>query len=341
MNKGVALASGQYVCMMNSDDWCTPNAAEIVAKRYAETHADVISGLVTFHDSGKFKSEGRNSFLFPNNVLVYPGYFHQGLYASNNAFEKSGYFDVDYYPVSDYNWTSLCVTKGLKFDMWDEILAFYTQGEGTATAESNRRAQESYLKLTQETFPFLSSRQANIYHHTLFVCGAARRIWERELTPCLRAVKDCLKNDALFRICTYRIVLYGYYEIFRLAPSYDIFHDRGSRRKLVNWFRVKIEEKCTNFAGAYTPLDISKVILKKLEESIACGNDDLVSYEDLLEFARLKSIFNRYLRKYYKTEAPIHRKLMVMLKVPMKWILYHSGVFMSKYVKRRLEGNWF
>jgi len=46
MNKGAVLASGDYVAMLNSDDWYEPNACEIIAEKIKEEEADIYHGLV-------------------------------------------------------------------------------------------------------------------------------------------------------------------------------------------------------------------------------------------------------------------------------------------------------
>lgn len=42
MNKGIAMAEGEIVGMINSDDWYEPNALEVVAETYQKEHFDMM-----------------------------------------------------------------------------------------------------------------------------------------------------------------------------------------------------------------------------------------------------------------------------------------------------------
>ncbi|MBU2947830.1 glycosyltransferase family 2 protein [Zobellia uliginosa] len=91
MNKGIAMASGELIGMINSDDWYELNALEIMVKAYLENPKKTI-----FHaDRYDIKKEGRvirkfNPSLFK---LKYYGmtYNHPSMFITPSEYKKHNY----------------------------------------------------------------------------------------------------------------------------------------------------------------------------------------------------------------------------------------------------------
>lgn len=50
MNKGIGLASGKYIGLINADDWYSLDAVEVVVQMFSQSRAEVIFGQVFFVD---------------------------------------------------------------------------------------------------------------------------------------------------------------------------------------------------------------------------------------------------------------------------------------------------
>lgn len=62
MNKGICMASGELVGMINSDDWYEPDATAVAARYYEEAHYDLFyADLRIIGKNGSFIKKSKNS----------------------------------------------------------------------------------------------------------------------------------------------------------------------------------------------------------------------------------------------------------------------------------------
>jgi len=97
LNKGFALATGDVLCFLNSDDEFLPGAFERVAAEFGGRHdADFISGCGYFIDAAGL----RGKRIVPSRLTV-AGYlygactiFQQGTFFRRHCYERAGGFNV-------------------------------------------------------------------------------------------------------------------------------------------------------------------------------------------------------------------------------------------------------
>jgi glycosyltransferase involved in cell wall biosynthesis len=104
-NKGIALARGRYVQILNGDDWLSPDQVERAVTAIGETGADFVFGDLIFY------SEGRPAFRYlgdPNYARAIhrrmPAINHPTVLARRACFERIGLFDPAYRNAMDYDW---------------------------------------------------------------------------------------------------------------------------------------------------------------------------------------------------------------------------------------------
>ena len=91
MNKGIKMAYGDLICMINSDDWFEPNALAFVNEEYEKNKSDFIYG-----DINIIKSNG-HSFVKKSRVMKH--YFttrhwsHPSSFISKNLYNKIGLYE--------------------------------------------------------------------------------------------------------------------------------------------------------------------------------------------------------------------------------------------------------
>lgn len=94
-NKGIRVASGEIICIVNSDDIMPDNALERFAEQY-EPGIDVYRGeeIIRNFETGKeyimFPTMEYAKIPFTFNVC------HMATYIRKDAFERFGYYDVDF-----------------------------------------------------------------------------------------------------------------------------------------------------------------------------------------------------------------------------------------------------
>jgi len=99
MNKGIGIASGKVVGMINSDDWYEIDALEKVAAAYERTHFDVIFATVRIHTNKAafLKKPKIRRYISSRHwnhptMFVAKSVYNQELYALDNIYD-----DFDFY----------------------------------------------------------------------------------------------------------------------------------------------------------------------------------------------------------------------------------------------------
>ena len=204
MNKGISVASGEFICFMNSDDVCTPNAAAAIVNSYKKSNAKLINGCIYLrNDQGKiFTPKAVKRKCIADNVMRYEGIYHQALYCHAETFEKIGGFDETYRGASDLKWNNACKNSGYKIELIDDVTAIFSLGgfsdanKQNTVDETCRIFSERYDKLPKEIVKqlyFLYKRQP---------------FTRREIIPAYNKIKYYLREDASLRKWMYEISLY-------------------------------------------------------------------------------------------------------------------------------------
>lgn len=142
MNKGIALATGEIIGIINSDDWYEPGTFETVRRCFQESDAEVIYGNMNQVDA-----EGNIRIQIPGNIerlryeMVTP---HPTVFVKRSLYEKYGAFHEKYTIAADYDLMLRLYTKGIRFFYCDKVLANFRLG-GCAMQHAERCVEESLL----------------------------------------------------------------------------------------------------------------------------------------------------------------------------------------------------
>lgn len=101
MNKGIKMASGTVVGILNSDDYYEPNALEIIRNEYdAEKPYQVLYGMINIVDpDGTLKKVFWGSHQFINEQPV----VHPACFITNKLYKEKGLYSLKYRYASDYD----------------------------------------------------------------------------------------------------------------------------------------------------------------------------------------------------------------------------------------------
>ncbi len=99
MNKGIRLARGQLIGIVNSDDSYERDTVEQVMNHYKGNQYEVVYGMQRTYLDGKEKSVViyHHDFL-PRQMITHPTCF-----VTRDAYEKLGVFDTQYRSAADYD----------------------------------------------------------------------------------------------------------------------------------------------------------------------------------------------------------------------------------------------
>ena len=118
MNKGISLATGEYIELLNADDWLELDACEIIKNQILEEHYDVYHGIERFIDSN-----GNNVNLLAGTVFTLNTQClaHETCFIHKSIYEKYKY-DINYKSAADYDLICKLNKNGTSFKFVERIL---------------------------------------------------------------------------------------------------------------------------------------------------------------------------------------------------------------------------
>lgn len=180
-NKGINIATGDYIVMMNAGDLLTEDALEKFAKNYVEGY-DVIKGnTLRWNSDTGLNFRERPVIKYPSipfNFLV----CHQSTYISKKAYEKYGGYLIDFRVAMDFELMLRFTRLGARFYAIDEDLAIFRMG-GISQTSGNRRYKEMKEALIVN--------ERNALESNVFIAYVHLRTWARNL---LNKINPDIKN---------------------------------------------------------------------------------------------------------------------------------------------------
>ncbi len=130
MNKGIRLAQGKFIGLLNSDDWYEPNTIETVYNEILKQEdIDVFYGYIRLIKEGVEYMVRRNNykFIFEGTGLIQ----HPTCFISKKAYDEVGEYDTSYKICADQDMMLRIIKSGKKYYAIDEILTNFMIGGAT------------------------------------------------------------------------------------------------------------------------------------------------------------------------------------------------------------------
>lgn len=117
-NKGIALATGEIIGLINADDWYEPNAVELVVKNIQD--ADITYGKMKMWNNEKplYTIDGNHQLLTNEMTLNHPTVF-----VRKTIYEKYGAFQLKYKCAMDYDVLLRFYTENVRFKYIPQVIA--------------------------------------------------------------------------------------------------------------------------------------------------------------------------------------------------------------------------
>ena len=145
-NKGLRLATGDIIGILNADDFYAPWALETVASAYRNNpDADVLYGKVVSLDE-----EQKKWFVYPlgnpENLVCCMSLSHPAIFVTRKAYEQYGLFDDSFKCSGDWDLLLRLYLAGANFCPVDDVLtAFRTSGMSSRSFQSQLRENARLL----------------------------------------------------------------------------------------------------------------------------------------------------------------------------------------------------
>lgn len=124
MNKGIKLATGDYIGLLNADDWYENDTCEFIANKVCTEKADVYHGLLRYldEDNQLLKVEGYTIKLINSGMIAHPTCF-----IKKSVYNKILY-DTKYKSASDYDLIYKLINNKFIFNFSEKILTNFRVG---------------------------------------------------------------------------------------------------------------------------------------------------------------------------------------------------------------------
>ncbi len=156
MNRGLSMATGDIVGILNADDLLAPNTLSHVRAHFsANPDTDILTGAVGYmHAEGQMDDTMDIAQRTPQGQPSYASLLF-GIPVINARFfrprvlEKIGLFDLQFPLAADRFWLIKAVQAGLVFNHTREILYLYRQHDGSSTLAGDKATR---IKIWQEHY---------------------------------------------------------------------------------------------------------------------------------------------------------------------------------------------
>ena len=160
LNKAIPLARGQLICVLNADDWLTPDAAEVAAR--AHLQAGPAGARVVMTAAWIEPAVGPPVLWKPQRLdagawLTLASVCHNGVYATPGGYEASGPYATNLRIAADTRWLMHCVDAGVDLRSVDEPTVHYSLG---GLSSDVRHHTLECLQILRERFDFLDESEA-------------------------------------------------------------------------------------------------------------------------------------------------------------------------------------
>jgi glycosyltransferase involved in cell wall biosynthesis len=142
-NKGIFRASGEFIMLLNSDDWIEPGHIETAVRVLQETRVDFVFGDIALHGPdgtpmGLLRGDAGYSATIVHRM---PHMNHPTVVCRLSAYQKYGLFDVSLHNAMDYDWLLRVHAGGGTGEYVPNLIGHMTL-EGRSDAQFNRSLAE-------------------------------------------------------------------------------------------------------------------------------------------------------------------------------------------------------
>jgi len=150
MNKGLRIAEGDVVGIINSDDWYEENAIQYVSDNFSDD-IDLVYGRLNFYKNEVFHRTEGNAFSFlPEKMIGHPTCF-----LKKSVYIKFNFYDESFKCAADYDLMLKLYKNGIVSKQLDNVLANFRLGGIT---DSDFTSKNESLKIRRD-YGFISRKK--------------------------------------------------------------------------------------------------------------------------------------------------------------------------------------
>lgn len=160
INKGVARAAGDLICVLGSDDRLAEGALLAVHNAWAFQRTDIVAGgsLLESPDGGA--SRRLDEAYGPGALVSGIPFCHNSMYVTPDAYRKVGGYSLNYRICADADWVHRSIRNGCTCSRVEQPLVHFSL-DGTSSKNDDLIMAETYA-VVASNFPGLTVDEAEI-----------------------------------------------------------------------------------------------------------------------------------------------------------------------------------
>jgi glycosyltransferase involved in cell wall biosynthesis len=176
INKGLARATGDILCWLNSDDYHLPDTLRAVGETLAEESGNVavVGHCIQVYDDGRPPVEGKGRYEGIDRLLQFwKGYhMHQpSIFWRREVFDRVGYLDESLHMTMDFDYW-VRIAQHFNFTNLDRPLSYSTYHAAAKTGDNFARYNEELMRRAPQYWlqkPYLTYYRMKIsmYRHMI------------------------------------------------------------------------------------------------------------------------------------------------------------------------------
>ncbi|KAB7729361.1 glycosyltransferase [Rudanella paleaurantiibacter] len=151
MNKGIKIAKGNLIGLINSDDWYEKDAVNVIVEAYAESANSVIHGFQRTIQDDVEKNVVRTNISQINKQMIE----HPTCFLPKLLYEKYGLFNTTYKYGADYELMLRLKKAGVDFRTVDSIIANFREGGASHKVQATFEVYDIWYMYGIISFPML------------------------------------------------------------------------------------------------------------------------------------------------------------------------------------------
>ncbi len=171
LNKALSMIRGDLVCVLNADDWLTPDAAAVAVRALTRcAPAAAASAPVMILTSAWLHDRRRRKLWLPGTLdagswLRCPKICHNGVYATPAAIALAGPYDTRFRIIADTRWLCSAFDAGVRFVHCAAPTVHYVSG---GLSSDYKRHVEECARLVALRFPALDTSEVWTLIHCFY-----------------------------------------------------------------------------------------------------------------------------------------------------------------------------
>lgn len=131
MNKGIRMATGKLIGILNSDDFYEPKAVEHMVAAMTDEKYQILYGFVRYMKAGVECSIDRRSHKFLREGMI----SHPACFVTKAVYDDYGHYDLRYISAADYDFMlRMSQIDEIRFYPVDYLITNFSLGGMSATA---------------------------------------------------------------------------------------------------------------------------------------------------------------------------------------------------------------